>query len=362
MKLRAYLKNLALYGGLTKEEYRSVEGTIQKKNRETLLLSALLVSIMFLGLLTGSFFSSAMAEARDFYAAMLIVCVAVCLLTFTLSVRRSGLILPLWYLLFFAFGSYAVTLNTFVRSELSATTLCVFLVAGPLLIIDRPLRVVGFQLALSLVYMVCALQTKAPYLFFADNVNVICCVFLGAAIYTRINRVKLREAMQSELLQTERDTDKLTELLNKAAVEEKIRVCLSDPQRRGALVILDIDDFKHINDSYGHAFGDFVIRQTAAAIRRTVGEESLCGRFGGDEFLLFLPDLSREALEKQLDAMLAGMKAEIVLPNSDDAFGVSIGAALFPEAGEDYEVLFRSADTALYEAKTAGKKCWRVRP
>lgn len=105
------------------------------------------------------------------------------------------------------------------------------------------------------------------------------CVFwrlCGAAIYTRIVRIKLRDIIQTRFLEKERDTDKLTGLLNKAAIERIIRERLLEPDVRGTLVILDIDDFKHINDAFGHAFGDVVLRLAGECIQ----EETpvLCGR------------------------------------------------------------------------------------
>ena len=98
------------------------------------------------------------------------------------------------------------------------------------------------------------------------------------------------------------DTDKLTYLLNKAAIERSIREKLLKPGAQGTLVILDIDNFKQINDTFGHAFGDVVLRLVAECILEE--SSALCGRFGGDEFLLFLPETG-DALnrEKPLDCL-----------------------------------------------------------
>lgn len=360
VRLKTYLVDFILYGGITKEEYQSILPRIREKNGETLRLASVMCALMFLALLLGSFFSESMAVARLFYGAMLTVCAAVSVLSFTLVRRRPGWIMPLWYLLFMAFAGYAGMLNTFIRPELSATTICVFLVIGPMLLIDSPCRVVTFQLVLSAGYILCAIWKKDPYLAFADSVNVACCVFLGAAIYLRLTRVKLREAMQARKLQEERDTDKLTGLLNKAAMERQASALLSDPQQRGALMVMDIDNFKQINDTYGHAVGDIVLGQMAGRIREMMPGNSLCSRFGGDEFLLLVPDLSEEDLAALLDALLKRLRTGIAFPDTSDRFSVSIGAVRFPQQGKNYEQLFRCADTALYEAKAAGKNCWRL--
>ena len=88
-----------------------------------------------------------------------------------------------------------MVLNTLIRPELSAVTLCVFLTAGPLLIVDRPVRILGLQMLLCLEYALLARQMKHSYLAFADSVNMVCCVFLGFGIYIRLNHVSLRQAL-----------------------------------------------------------------------------------------------------------------------------------------------------------------------
>lgn len=351
--------NWAVYGGLTKEEYLDVADLIKRKNGETLRMSSLMCAVMFLGLTMGALVSPIIAEARIYYSTMLAICALITVLSYTAVKKRTGLILPVWFMLLFAFGGYAVLMNTLIRPDLSAVTLCVFLVAGPLLIIDRPYRVVGFQLALAVVYLLCAHQTKTPYLAFADGVNIACCILLGSVVYMRLNRVKMREAKNTQILEMERDTDKLTGLLNKSAMEKRISDLLADG-RQGALVVMDIDDFKHINDTYGHAFGDIVLQHTAECIRKTVPPESLCGRFGGDEYVLFLPDVSDGELEILLNTLMQQLRMEIVSPDPTDLFGVSLGAVMCPAPGKGYRELFQCADKALYEAKTAGKNCWRI--
>lgn len=353
------LKNYALYGGITKEEYEEVQPDLLRKNLETLRLSSVMCTILFLALLIGCLFSDALAQAMYFYAAMTVISGVICVLSYTRFRNLPRTILPLWYLLFAAMGSYAVLLNTWIRPELSAVTLCAFLVAGPLLIIDRPWRVVTFQLVLSLIFTRYAAAYKTPELAFADDVNVACCLFLGTVIYIRLNRVKMREALQARLLMAERDTDRLTGLLNKAAVEERIRKRMADRSWTGVMVVMDVDNFKGINDTYGHAYGDMVLRKTADCIRKTAPEDSLCGRFGGDEFLLFLPGLSEQTLAPRLDGLLEELSREMVLPQGM-IFSASLGAAVFHGSGETYETLFHRADAALYEAKRKGKNGWSL--
>lgn len=120
------------------------------------------------------------------------------------------------------------------------------------------------------------------------------------------------------------------------------------------MAVMDIDHFKHINDSYGRAYGDLVLRRVADCICETVSEKELCGRFGGDEFLILLPDTTRGELIALSDRFIVKMKETVRFPDPADAFGVSIGTVLYPLPGEDSKSLFQNADTALYEVKTTG--------
>ena len=316
---------------------------------------------MFLVLLIGSLVSSTMSAAKILYAVILVICCGIYILIHTSLGNKRWTVRILWYLLFLVLGHYAVILNTVIRPSLSAVTLCVFLVAGPLLVIDRPFRIQIIQLLIAVEYLIGAFLSQKPYLVaFADSVNILCCFFLGATIYIRMTQVRLREALQARMLQKERDMDKLTGFLNKAAIENQIKDHLSISHQQGALVIMDIDNFKTINDNYGHAYGDLVLNQTAKCIREIVPEKCLCGRFGGDEFLLFLPDISRSELIDLLDTLSREMVSTIQLPNPENNFSCSIGVAVYPLLGRDYPTLFKIADTALYEVKNTAKNGWKI--
>lgn len=359
-KIGEIIQNTALYGGLQKEEYLRILPDILQKNRGSLRVSAGMCTVLFLGLLMGSFFSVSLERAQILYGVMALGSGLICAMTFTEKANHRRVVWGLWYLLYLIIGSYAVVLNTLIRPELSAVTLCVFLTAGPLLIVDRPVRILGLQMLLCLEYALLARQMKHSYLAFADSVNMVCCVFLGFGVYIRLNHVSLRQALQAQHLRKERDTDKLTGLLNKAAIEEQIKAQLAQPHSHGALVIFDIDNFKHINDTYGHIFGDRVIHQVAACIRDTMPADSLCGRFGGDEFLILLPDIEEEELPGLLNALLRRGAESIMLPLSKDPFGMSIGAVFYPAGDKKFAGLLQMADAAMYEVKRAEKNGWKI--
>ncbi len=152
-------------------------------------------------------------------------------------------------------------------------------------------------------------------------------------------------------------TDGLTGFLNKIATESQIREHLKRSQS-GTLFMIDADDFKMVNDSYGHILGDKILRGLAERIRDVFGPENVLGRVGGDELVVFAPET--------MDEETAGRKAEALLKRMEEQtapdaapLSASIGIAFCPRDGHDFKQLFQAADKAMYEAKRAGKHCYR---
>lgn len=145
-----------------------------------------------------------------------------------------------------------------------------------------------------------------------------------------------------------------TGLLNKKAVTEYTvgRLQLKDGNTRW-FILLDIDDFKNINDTYGHLFGDKVISRVADILQFNVGFRGIVGRFGGDEFYIFLEKVPDRAAVKILIKTIVKEMAYAFDPQLKVT--ASIGIVRYPEDGEDYETLFSKADRALYVAKEKGK-------
>lgn len=358
-RFRTKARNMLFYGGLSKEEYENNIYNIEQKNQETLLICSMLITVLFLGLFCGSLFLQKMADAKLFYGFMLLANAIIFMLAKTVTPKKPKLVLVMWYILFVAFSAYGVMLNTFLRPTLSATTICVFTVAGPLIIIDRPIRVFTYTSTLTITFIICAVNAKSSYLAFADSVNLICCTLLGAVIYTMLNGVKLREMSQAQQLQREMDIDRLTMLLNKSAFVDRVQDRLSQ-KTEGALLVMDIDNFKNINDSYGHDFGDVILQRIARCIHENFRITDLCARFGGDEYVTFVPEISRDELVGMMDKLMKQIREEVVLPDSGNTVGISIGAAFFKAAEHDYKDLFHCADNALYAAKKMGKNRYHI--
>ncbi len=175
-----------------------------------------------------------------------------------------------------------------------------------------------------------------------------------------INDRKLKELE----LKLRADRDSLTGLLNKRATEELIRKVLQQypgTEMTGALMMLDSDNFKHINDTYGHVTGDRVLERIGEILRHNFKGMDVTGRVGGDEFMVFMHNIRSEH-----DASYMASKVEDLLMNSFDEESVghdvslSIGIAICPQHGTTYEELYAKADKALYFIKEHGKAGYRI--
>lgn len=155
--------------------------------------------------------------------------------------------------------------------------------------------------------------------------------------------------------------DSLTGLANRSLFARELHRCLTRPDPSLAVLYLDLDDFKAINDTLGHPVGDQLLRQAAERIVRAVGPQPLVARFGGDEFSI----LVREAVDPPrltalAEAIIAGLSAPFHLDDKEAAVGVSVGIALCPEHGSTADEVMRNADIALYQAKGAGRRTYVV--
>ena len=188
--------------------------------------------------------------------------------------------------------------------------------------------------------------------FAADQVET--AASLAAQVVVALENARLHRMVERQAM-----VDSLTGLANRRSLEETLRSELARAVRFGdsiCVVLADLDDFKHVNDQYGHAAGDEVLKAFAAALRKTVRESDIAGRWGGEEFALVLPGTDAAGGTRLAERARAAIEARSVkMPNGDRcSVTASFGVASFPESQDLGEIL-AAADSALYAAKGAGK-------
>lgn len=156
--------------------------------------------------------------------------------------------------------------------------------------------------------------------------------------------------------------DALTGLPNRTLFLDRFEHALANARRHTtqlALLFIDLDHFKQINDTYGHETGDRMLRATAQILQRTVRESDTAARIAGDEFAVLVEHADESTVVALIERLSAELNGGLDLPEMALATSASIGVSLYPDDGQDVETLLHHADLAMYAAKTERRGSWR---
>lgn len=175
------------------------------------------------------------------------------------------------------------------------------------------------------------------------------------SVFSDITRRKQRE----EVIWRQANFDALTGLANRNLLQDRLERAFAHSRRSGrriALIFLDLDGFKWINDTLGHDVGDEMLVQVATRLRACVREQDTVGRLGGDEFTLVVEDIDDpEALQGIANKVLAALRDPFPLAGANRYISASLGITVFPDDGDSVQALLRNADIAMYQSKQQGK-------
>lgn len=354
-KIKDFLVSTFVYAGITKEEYDAIRSAREEKNKGILLLTSCLGTVVFCGLFVLSFFEGAYSHNTILYACLFICETLIFIFAWKFLKQKPDFIIPITYLSIFAVFAYAIILGTFNSKELTSTTFCVFLIAIPMIVMDRPWRLIAFNAVQVVIFCICSYTQKQPEIYSVDILNAVSFFFLGAVLNTYMIKTKAKELTLRRYIEHDRDTDPLTLLFNKAAVGREITDHITNGGT-GVFMFVDLDNFKKINDTYGHAFGDDILHEFGDCIRRVFRHTDILGRFGGDEFIIFLPNpIDDDVVSTRAQELLDLMNENIKIEDETIDFHASIGIAKCPSNGTTYEDVMAKADQALYYSKKNGK-------
>ncbi|PCH60482.1 MAG: hypothetical protein COC05_04380 [Gammaproteobacteria bacterium] len=182
--------------------------------------------------------------------------------------------------------------------------------------------------------------------------------------FSRRVGVAIRSTQDAEKLYRRANFDPLTGLSNRAHFVEQLNTLIRRANKNGAslvLLFIDLDRFKHVNDVQGHEAGDKLLQHVAKKLESTTCQEAITARFGGDEFLILLPNVSStkyaEMVAKQL---IDDLSQPIIIDFHEHFIDSSVGIAVYPKHGKNAETLIKNTDIAMYRAKQAGGGNYRV--
>ena len=351
MKLLKTIRNYFCYCGIEKEEYNALKKDAYVSNYNVWRVLHIVMTAMFGLLLIGSLFSTMMAMNRVFYLVTFIYSAAALCFFFILDKESiaAQLIIYLSISLLFLFSAF-ITEN---KPETPATSFIVMLLITPMFMIDKPFFMAFELCAADAVFLIWMYQAKPYAVWRVDLINVLIYTAVGIILHVIANSIRIKEFVLTRKINIQKDTDDLTGLRNKGALTREINEFLADSSSdKGLLFMLDVDRFKAINDTWGHDTGDRIISQLGAFLagRFTGGE--ITGRFGGDEFIVFIrntddPDTARRIAED----LIKGASESVGLPDENLRISISAGIAVYHGAETNYSEIFKKADMALYRAK-----------
>ncbi len=183
-------------------------------------------------------------------------------------------------------------------------------------------------------------------------------IALLATYFTILILYRIQSNEKSKVLTDKAETDLLTGVNNKLSTETKIRDYIkANPNGQGVLILIDVDNFKKINDKMGHAFGDEVLRNLGMRLKSLYRATDIIGRIGGDEFIVFLKDISdMDVIEREARKLELFFQSFEVGEYTRYSVTASLGAAIYTCDGNTFEDLYMKADKALYFVKQHGKK------
>lgn len=183
-----------------------------------------------------------------------------------------------------------------------------------------------------------------------------------AGVIATMVDITLRKKAEQQL-RVMANSDPLTEIPNRNLGRDRLIGALARSRRTkmmSALMFVDLDGFKEVNDTHGHEVGDHVLKEVARRMVHAVRETDTVSRFGGDEFTILATDIKeKESVCKIAENVLEALNQPITVGDKTLNIGASIGIALYPEDGQDPESLIRTADTAMYAVKVKGKGTYK---
>ncbi len=330
---------------------------IDAENQRGVRLGSLVGLLLTAAALISSCFVPGLAPARLLFWVAAAGCGAAAVLSWAVLRGASGWGTRGVYLFAALTDLFAAVAATVYRPMQTSGLFFLAALSVSVLILDRPLRPVLLTCGAAALFCALTVLVKraSPAVLGTDLTDAVLTLALCVCGGVYVTDLRLKNLQAVRLFQALSETDGLTGLASRAAVEQLCRGYLSAGRAQAcALLIVNIDDFNQINESFGKEAGDEVLRRAGEAIRDLFRENDIVGRMGGDEFLILMKNISGpEAVARKADRLLQALTG--IMPGGR-ALECSIGAATAePGDGVSYAVLLARADTALYGSKSAGK-------
>lgn len=248
-----------------------------------------------------------------------------------------------------------ITGDTLFMEGREAFFFAIFIFLIPQLITDIPWRIILFTLVFDGMFAIFEMNTKSGLILQRDLIRVFLTSSASILIASRKMNKVLRLVNKNTGIQEVAEHDLLTGVYNRAGGKMLIKR-LIDERKCGTLAILDIDDFKHVNDTLGHQAGDSVLKAAGKILRDSFRSSDIVMRLGGDEFMVYAADMVDEHFAVQkMNSVCQEMHHVKVAPDAEEHISISMGCVINDGSYPDVDKLYRQADHMLYKKKREGK-------
>lgn len=245
--------------------------------------------------------------------------------------------------------------ETAVEPNRMGVIFMILLLALPCSILDAPFRVILFTTAASVVYVALSMVYFDGEVFMSDLIRLILVNVLSAIGSVHMSGIQIDLIRQNRNTLDTAEHDGLTAILNRRGGEVTINSCLKRSEG-DAFLLIDVDNFKHINDTYGHRTGDLVLQSVAAVVGAIFRSDDVVMRMGGDEFVVYARNLQDETIiRKRLEEIREEIQDIVLSEENQDCVSVSIGCVINRGNYKDYSEIYTAADAVQYQAKKNGK-------
>lgn len=340
-------------------QYPAYRFQIWKENQATLLLFLVLCcAVTLLNTVTNLLISRSVTFSSNFVLLAYFLCL---LIVYIRRIRKNPRYMTL---LFYLMEIPVLTLTALMGSVLDTNsqmfTFGIMLIALPMFILDRPVRVSVFIISFAVLFALIDFHAKDEALFLVDMRHLVMQAFVALILNNYILFTRIANIMKVSSSIDSAEHDQMTGLYNRGGGDSKIRSYLAGGIA-GTFILLDVDDFKHVNDNYGHSTGDEVLKKVSQALVQSFRQNDVVMRMGGDEFIVYAPGLQDyNFVETKLKAVLLAMNRIVLSEDGTDFITVSMGCVVNDGSYPDYESVFEEADKLLYQVKENGKNSFRL--
>ena len=361
MKLIQKLAKSFWYGNYDAGTFTELRNEITDNN--LFLMKRVSMAFVFITALPFVFalFIESLSGALIIYATLVIVSLMAQIVCRLYLPKHPRTIIPIYQLFYFLLMSLAVILGIAFQPDTPSVVICVLLAIMPIFILDKPGKIVLISLLPVIVFCLASLETKSHDVAVLECVNCLTFYVVGFFAGRHYTNTKIEEIITRNRLEHLSETDTLTDLYTRGAIEKRIYDHLIQRHELSAMMYFDIDNFKQINDTFGHQYGDKILTDVASALKGIFRSTDYISRLGGDEFIVFLPSIpSKEWMEFKSGQVVELLHRTYTHDEKTRTISASLGLAFSENGQGTYDELYKNADRAMYEAKHAGKNQFRI--